>query len=41
MRKSSKKDNKDKKYLETEQEGPFKVNNLILALNKSKKVFRG
>lgn len=36
MRKSNKKDNKDKKIIETEQDGPFKVNSLILALNKSK-----
>ena len=35
MRKASKKENKDKKPGDTELEGPFRVNSIILAKNKS------
>lgn len=35
MRKTNKKENKDKRSGEIEVEGPFRVNSIILAKNKS------
>jgi hypothetical protein len=35
MRKTNKKENKDKRFGETDLEGPFRVNSIILAKNKS------
>ena len=35
MRKTNKKENKDKRSGEIEVEGPFRVNSIILAQNKS------